>query len=563
MGSKFSKENSLLVKRPDIAAEWDYSKNIGLPQDYAVYSGKEAYWIDSFGHSWTTSISNRTRQKSNCPYCGNKKVLKGFNDLASKYPEIADEWDYEMNMLRPNEVLATSHKSFHWICPVGHKWEAKIILRTVRNQGCPQCNRLGTSFPEQAILYYLKQVCPDTINCYLLQGTTELDIYIPSLKSAVEYDGYRYHNSQAKEKKDRKKDILCKKLGITLIRIREEGLDDTGSAICYTRMKPEIDESLDPCIYFIFNTFGLKPSSIINVKKDHLSIRSSYYRFVKENSLELKYPELASEWCFEKNKGLTPAMFSAGSGERVFWRCKQYSSHIWSDTISHRTNGKRGCPYCSNQRILPGFNDLATKKPELAQEWSPNNKIDPSHVFPSSHNNYLWICPKCKNEYTAMMSNRSKGKGCPFCNHRKPIQGKNDFKALFPEIAKQWDYGKNGNALPEDFLPHSDTEVYWLCQKGHSFRQKISKRTKGQGCPFCSNNQVIPGENDLATLRPDLAAEWDIERNKKAPSEIKLKSNMYAWWICSRCGNKWQAYVYNRAKSQRANCPSCNRRKAH
>lgn len=559
MKNKIDPRYSLYEKRPDIAAEWDYKKNEGTPRDYHFHSSKKVFWIDSYGHSWSTTIGNRTKQKSNCPYCGNKKVLKGFNDLASQYPELVDEWDYDLNDEKPDEVLASGHKSYNWICPLGHKWKTKMYLRTINKHGCKLCNRVGTSFPEQAIYYYIKNECTDAINCYLIDGM-ELDVYIPSLNVAIEYDGYRFHSSISKLKKDQKKDRLCQDKGIRLIRIREEGLCDTDSAICYTRKNPEEDESLNPCIEFIFDTVGINAKKKINVQEEHLVIRASYYRYICENSLEKVYPELADEWCFEKNKGLTPSMLSPGSGESVFWRCKQYPNHIWKDNIYHRT-ANRGCPYCSNQRILPGFNDLSTKHPELAKEWSPNNKKTASEVFPSSHTSYLWICPKCRNEYPASAANRSKGKGCPFCNNRKPIKGKTDFKTLFPLVAKEWDYSKNGKSLPEDYLPHSDAEMWWICSRGHSFPQRISKRSIGQGCPFCANLRVIPGENDLATLRPDLAAEWNVQRNEKSPSEVKLKSNTYAWWKCSLCGKEWQAYVYNRAKSKNANCIECNRLK--
>ncbi|MFF9214573.1 zinc-ribbon domain-containing protein, partial [Streptomyces sp. NPDC014791] len=54
--------------------------------------------------------------------------------------------------------------------------------------------------------------------------------------------------------------------------------------------------------------------------------------------------------------------------------------------------------------------------------------------------------------------------------------------------------------------------------------------------------RAIPGLTDLATLRPDLAAEWDAERNKRQPTDITPKSSIRAWW---RCGKKhsYQACV--------------------
>ena len=35
--------------------------------------------------------------KTACPFCSHKKLLSGYNDLATTYPQIAAEWDYEKN----------------------------------------------------------------------------------------------------------------------------------------------------------------------------------------------------------------------------------------------------------------------------------------------------------------------------------------------------------------------------------------------------------------------------------------------------------------------------------
>jgi hypothetical protein len=37
----------------------------------------------------------QTALKGGCPYCGNRMVLKGFNDLQTVRPDIAQDWDYK------------------------------------------------------------------------------------------------------------------------------------------------------------------------------------------------------------------------------------------------------------------------------------------------------------------------------------------------------------------------------------------------------------------------------------------------------------------------------------
>ena len=67
--------------------------------------------------------------------------MSGFNDLKTRYPDIADQWHQELNgELTPETVLAGSNRKAWWICPQGHVWEAVIASRTGRKKtGCPVC----------------------------------------------------------------------------------------------------------------------------------------------------------------------------------------------------------------------------------------------------------------------------------------------------------------------------------------------------------------------------------------------------------------------------------------
>ena len=49
----------------------------------------------------------------------------------------------------------------------------------------------------------------------------ELDIYIPSIKVGIEYDGRVFHSSKSNKLRDARKYSICKSHGIKLIRIYE------------------------------------------------------------------------------------------------------------------------------------------------------------------------------------------------------------------------------------------------------------------------------------------------------------------------------------------------------
>jgi hypothetical protein len=138
---KFDKSAiSLLEKYPELCLEWDYNKNDYSPNGYTPISGEKVYWICNNNHSFSALISNRTGvNKTKCPYCSNKIILIGYNDLLTLEPELLKEWDYELNLTPPNQYPRTSNKKVHWICKNGHKFYSKISNRVSLNRGCPYC----------------------------------------------------------------------------------------------------------------------------------------------------------------------------------------------------------------------------------------------------------------------------------------------------------------------------------------------------------------------------------------------------------------------------------------
>ena len=84
-------------------------------------------------------VVNKVTKKYGCPYCNNRKTLKGFNDLETINPTLASEWNYEKNIgLTPADVTPNSYKKVWWKCSQGHEWQAMIGNRNA-GQGCPVC----------------------------------------------------------------------------------------------------------------------------------------------------------------------------------------------------------------------------------------------------------------------------------------------------------------------------------------------------------------------------------------------------------------------------------------
>ena len=100
-----------------------------------------------------------------------------------------------------------------------------------------------------------------------------------------------------------------------------------------------------------------------------------------------------------------------------------------------------------------------------------------------------------------------------------------------------------------------------MCSKGHEWQACICHRSKGAGCPYCSSRMVLKDFNDLQSVNPDLASEWNYEKNNGlTPDEVTPNSNKSIWWKCRDCGYEWKTSVSNR-NNQNTGCPKCSKKK--
>ena len=151
--------NDLETTHPFLAKEWHPTKNtIIFPKDISFGSTKKVWWLGSCGHEWEASPNIRSKG-CGCPVCSGKKVLVGLNDLATVNPMVAEEWHPTKNgTLLPHMVTKGSVKKIWWLGKCGHEWQATINNRC-NGHGCPICvQKSKTSFPEQALYYYIKKL---------------------------------------------------------------------------------------------------------------------------------------------------------------------------------------------------------------------------------------------------------------------------------------------------------------------------------------------------------------------------------------------------------------------
>ena len=431
--------NDLKTTHPNIAKEaygWDPSK-------FSKGMNTKVSWKCEKGHIFDSMINTRALRVSNCPYCGGKKVLVGFNDLATTHPDLVKEvdgWD-------PKLYTFGSNKTMPWKCAKGHKWKIMIGSRAgLKKTNCPYCSGLKT-----------------------LVGLNDLMTTHPIL--AKQADGW--NPSEFKAGSNIKKSWKCEKGHKYLSSIEKRAVRGQGCPTC------------------------------------------SNHKILKGfNDLKTTHPKLAKE-----ADGWDPTKFVSGSNKKMAWKCK--NGHKWSAALSDRKVGNN-CPFCSNTRVWPGFNDFKTVKPKLAKEaygW------DPSKVLAGSSIKKKWKCNK-GHIWTTALKERLSGSGCHICTNHSIQKGFNDLKTTNPILASEadgWD--------PSEVFANTRKSLNWKCAKGHKYKSAGYSRSAGRGCPICANKKVLAGFNDLATTHPDLAKEavgWDPSTVTFGMGGIKRK------WKCSK-----------------------------
>lgn len=202
-------------------------------------------------------------------------------------------------------------------------------------------------------------------------------------------------------------------------------------------------------------------------------------------------------------------------------------------------------------------------KTDLLNQWDneKNGELTPEKVSAGSHKKVWWKCEKGHHWSAQIKARVQQESGCPVCANRLLLPGVNDLASCFPELASQWHPTLNEDLTPRDILLGTRKNVWWQCDKGHSWKSSVYIRAqKEAGCPVCSGKIVIPGENDLATAFPEIAAQWHKTKNHPlSADQVSPYSNRKAWWTCD-LGHEYEAMIPSRTSGQ-SGCPYCAGRK--
>jgi Zn finger protein HypA/HybF involved in hydrogenase expression len=355
---------------------------------------------------------------------------KGTISLAVKSPKLAKQWHPSLNFpLLPEEVANADPRIVWWLGECGHEFPSRIASRSLKGKGCGVCSG--------------KRV---------LKGFNDLESQLPDL--ALEF----HPNKNNTLKVD------------------------------------EIFYQWGQKVWWLSPTCGHEWESTVvhRAKGSGCLVCTGKMILIGFNDLEFINPELARYWHPAKNGTLLPSQVFSGSDKTVWWICSL--KHEWEQKIQVQSRYKgSGCPYCSNHKVLVGFNDLATTHSSIAVEWHPtkNPNLTPKEVTYGANDNVWWLA-SCGHEWEKSVKSRVLSTGCPWCSStNKRVQaGFNDFATLRSEIAKEWHPTKNGSLKPSDVTLFRNRRAWWLCKNGHEFEQFISDRANGVGCNKCHAGQL-------------------------------------------------------------------------
>jgi len=407
-----------LASDKKIASEFHPNLNGGeKPENFCLNSKIKIWWKCLNGHAWRSCIGDRTKSKSGCPFCANKKATPEHN--LSLFTELVKEINPTLNgNIDPTKILPRSSKKIWWLCKNGHSWKALISSRTdpIEPRGCPFC-RVGKqiSFLELRVFIELKKIFPNTTPKEKSLGC-ECDVFIPEFNLVIEIDGHYWHKDR--EKEDIKKTETVRSNGRDIIHIREYPLNLlTKNDIVYKKREPHLNviKNLFKGINTLLGT-NLEINSL-----DEKEYKNNLYICYPKFSLYKNYPELIKEWNVEKNGLLTPEKISKSSGIKVWWKCSK--GHEWEAPPHNRVRGA-GCPFCSG-RFSTMERSLLVLFPEIAKEWDfeLNKDLNIENISYGSGKRVGWVCKNCGNKWFSRVSDRtrgySKGHSCPKCFKNK------------------------------------------------------------------------------------------------------------------------------------------------
>ena len=294
--------------------------------------------------------------------------------------------------------------------------------------GCTHCNKESrVSIGEKAIAFYLEEAGLEVIESdRKILGGKELDVYLPRYKIAIEYDGKEYHQDS---NRDYAKIRLCKRAGIDLIRVREQGCP-TLIGVRVIEVKPSdytsLGEGIKELLKSLKSQYGISSTVKVDMNRDLQRIIEKKYSAKKESSIGVQYKQIATMLQSKINPNVIPSK----SNIYFDWKCPD-CGNVWNapvySIVNSFKNGNTGCNVCAGGVLVKGKNDAATKDPIATSLYDAERNGDElsDHIF-SDESVKTWRCIECGKSFDReifVMCRKGSTHACEICS--KLIAGRN------------------------------------------------------------------------------------------------------------------------------------------
>ena len=486
---------------PDLILEWNYEKNTLInPEGMNPHSGKKVWWRCSVcGNEWEASVHSRTSHNTGCPKCS-MEVQSSFPEQATFFylkrdidGEVINRAkiefnaiEYELDIYIPSINIGIEYDGRYWHRHSKHKEENKDII--MKNLGIKllRIKESNKNKIESNIIYY----------DYAHNKDYNLSWAIKTLEKCM---GLSESIIDVKNDSLNIMKLYRRKVIPNNIEENQELIKEWDFRKNFPLSPSNFTKGSGKKVWWKCSKCGHEWESTVNnrsrghgcpecAKKEAGERQRKPH---KRKSLAALHPEIVKEWNFERNN-ISPDNVRSFSRLKVWWKCEK--GHEWEAGIFNRLAKKTKCPYCMGKKILKGYNDMASLRPELLEEWnfSKNLIVSPYEISAFTHKKVWWKCSICGHEWQATVLNRSNGHGCPQCGNKKrgkakatPLTGQS-FADVCAMLLVDWDYEKNTEISPYNVKPHSGKKVWWKCSIcGHEWQATIGSRTNGNTCPKC------------------------------------------------------------------------------
>lgn len=361
-------KNITHINFSSVEYSWDKEKNEEEnihKNSHDCMTDKLIWWKHSnCGHKYKLSVLDRLQGEIDCELC---KYLKN-----PEYSFLNTNWDWIKNGVL--DCMPPISIRLNWKCQThNHEFKRNINSYHKFPLSCPVCVRIkqendkkakllekpvnklsGTSAIERKLFYLMTLAFGDDILNRHVINKSEVDIFIPALNLAIEYDGVYWHKD--KTELDKKKNTNIENKGIKLIRIREIGLEKLSSSdIIYDYNKKNLHSLLAELFSIIKKECVLNDEALKSIDNllcqdiNKIAIPKEYFMSIlPKESIGYKYPHVAKDWNNDLNIEFDLfqiAEYSKYITKYCFWKC-HICKFEWIDTIKNKVNNPQSCFKC-------------------------------------------------------------------------------------------------------------------------------------------------------------------------------------------------------------------------